>query len=143
MRSNIDITLLQLSKHCYWSGFQEVDRNLIFGLNIQPSQSHSHAFQYETSWRYLSGLANYKPDFEIIEQFDHSLKTSISHIYTYDTRDNAALASSGTLFRLTNEYAGFQKHGVSFRKHEAEIQHNLLSFLQLSLKVLICHLIII
>lgn len=119
-----------------------MDRNLILGLNIQPSQPHSHVFQYETSWRYLSALTNFKPDFEIVEQFDHSLKTSVSHIYTYDTRDNAALASTGSLFRITNEYAGFQKHGVSFRKHEAEIQHNLSSFLQFSLKVLIWEFLI-
>lgn len=125
--------MLQLSNYCQWSGYKQLNRNLLLGLNIQPHPLHRHLFQWETSWRYLSGLG--QADFEIIEQFDHSLKSSISHTYTYDKRDNAVLPTKGSMFKMFNEYAGFQKLATSFRKHEIEFQHNLASFLQLSFKV--------
>ncbi|XP_027201448.2 sorting and assembly machinery component 50 homolog B [Dermatophagoides pteronyssinus] len=132
LRSSLDLTMLQLSNYCQWSGYKQLNRNLLLGLNIQPHPLHRHLFQWETSWRYLSGLG--QADFEIIEQFDHSLKSSISHTYTYDKRDNAVLPTKGSMFKMFNEYAGFQKLATSFRKHEFEFQHNLASFLQLSFK---------
>ncbi|KAF7494496.1 Sorting and assembly machinery component 50 -like protein B [Sarcoptes scabiei] len=126
---------MQLSKYCPWSGHNEVNRNLQTTLKIQPNLRHLHQFQCETSWRYLTAISeSTNVDFEIVEQFGHSLKTSLSHHYTYDNRDCSVMPSRGTLIKTINEYAGFQRNGVSFLKHEIQLQHNLSSFLQLSLK---------
>lgn len=125
LSSRFDFSLAQQAKDAPWSGFKELDRGLFVDLNIQQNQNNHHFLRWESSWRYLSS-ADASTSFKIREQLGHSLKSSISHVYTYDRRDHAILPTSGFMFKLLNEYAGFHKDGgVSFLKQEVECQHNL------------------
>lgn len=123
--SRLDLTILQSAKDAPWSGFKELDRGFFADLNIQNNRFNHNFVRWETSWRYLSS-ADLNTSFKIREQLGHSLKSSISHVYTHDRRDSPVLPTSGFMFKVLNEYAGFHKDGgVSFRKHEVECQHNI------------------
>ena len=122
--SRLDLTVLQAAKDAPWSGYKEVDRGFFVDLNIQNNLYNRNSLRWESSWRYLSS-SDLNTSFKVREQLGHSLKSSITHVYTHDRRDNPILPNSGFMFRLLNEYAGFHKDGgVSFRKHEVECQYN-------------------
>jgi outer membrane protein insertion porin family len=78
--------------------------------------------QWEGIWRELSSL-NRMTTFPVREQAGHSLKSAIRHIINFDNRDSPIFPNRGTLFRMTNEFAGIGGD-VGFRKHEMQYQVN-------------------
>ncbi|KAI2810955.1 sorting and assembly machinery component 50 [Blomia tropicalis] len=124
--SRFDITILQATKDAPWSGYRQLDRGFFADLNIQQNDHHHHLIRWDSTWRYLTAASiDTDTSFKIREQLGHSLKSSLSHIYTFDHRDHPVLPTRGFMFKLLNEYAGFHKDGgVSFLKHEIEAQHN-------------------
>lgn len=82
-----------------------------------------HNLQWETTWRDLSVL-NRTTAFEIREMSGPSLKGSLRHILSVDRRDQPIFPRSGTLLRLTTEYAGLGGN-VNFLKNEAQFQANI------------------
>ncbi|KAL4225587.1 sorting and assembly machinery component 50 [Mactra antiquata] len=117
-----------------WSGYTEKDRGLGIDLSF-PSLIGIHNIKWEGVWRDLRCSSN-KTSFAVREQAGHSLKCSIIHSLTRDSRDNAILPTEGTLLKLTQEYAGIGGN-AQFFKHQVELQANkslfLDSVLQLSL----------
>lgn len=79
--------------------------------------------QWETAWRDLSVL-NRTTAFEIREMSGPSLKGALRHILSVDRRDQPIFPRSGTLLRLTTEYAGIGGN-VNFFKNEAQFQANI------------------
>ena len=63
-------------------------------------------FNYDLIWREIKNAAP-TASFEVREQVGHALKSSISHVLTYDTRDDPMLPRRGTLFRAASEVSGF------------------------------------
>ncbi len=82
-----------------------------------------HNLQWETTWRDLSVL-NRTTAFEIREMSGPSLKGSLRHILSVDRRDQPIFPRSGTLWRITTEYAGIGGN-VNFLKNEAHFQANI------------------
>lgn len=69
-------------------------------------------------WRHLMAPSE-KASFAVREEAGHSLKSSISHIATFDRRDSDGL---GSLYTLQNEAAGFGGD-CHFLKHTAGVTH--------------------
>ncbi|KAJ6223663.1 hypothetical protein RDWZM_002208 [Blomia tropicalis] len=110
--SRFDITILQATKDAPWSGYRQLDRGFFADLNIQQNDHHHHLIRWDSTWRYLTAASiDTDTSFKIREQLGHSLKSSLSHIYTFDHRDHPVLPTRGFMFKLLNEYAGFHKDG--------------------------------
>ena len=105
-----------------WSGYKQIDRGLLFDLALTSAPLVRHNLQWETTWRDLSVL-NRTTAFEIREMSGPSLKGSLRHILSVDRRDQPIFPQSGTLLRLTTEYAGIGGN-VNFLKNEAQFQAN-------------------
>ena len=54
----------------------------------------------------------------------HTLKSSLKHILCVDRRDNTIFPTEGTLFKLSQEFAGLGGN-IGFFKNELELQANL------------------
>lgn len=81
----------------------------------------SHTLSYSTAWRQLTNLSvNASPT--VRADAGDSLKSSLSHTFTRDRRDNPTLPQSGYLVRTVSELAGWGplKGDVSFAKTELE-----------------------
>ncbi|KAK3920234.1 Sorting and assembly machinery component 50-like protein [Frankliniella fusca] len=105
------------------SGYKEIDRGLLFDLAFTSAPLVRHNLQWETTWRDLSVL-NRTTAFEIREMSGPSLKGSLRHILSVDRRDQPIFPRSGTLWRITTEYAGIGGN-VNFLKNEAQFQANI------------------
>ncbi|GAB1316184.1 Sorting assembly machinery 50 kDa subunit [Madurella fahalii] len=81
----------------------------------------SHTLSYSTAWRQLTNLsATASPT--VRADAGDSLKSSLTHTFTRDRRDNPTLPQSGYLVRTVSELAGWGplKGDVSFAKAELE-----------------------
>lgn len=105
------------------SGYKEIDRGVLFDLAFTSAPLVRHNLQWETTWRDLSVL-NRTTAFEIREMSGPSLKGSLRHILSVDRRDQSIFPRSGTLLRITSEYAGIGGN-VNFFKNEAQFQGNI------------------
>nr|CAG8440604.1 12075_t:CDS:10 [Entrophospora candida]CAG8585733.1 6589_t:CDS:10 [Entrophospora candida] len=81
-----------------------------------------HELNYGLIWRQICNINN-DATLSIRESAGHSLKSSISHTFIYDKRDDIILPSSGYYFKLFQEVAGFGGD-VNFIKNEIENQIN-------------------
>ncbi|XP_076450152.1 sorting and assembly machinery component 50 homolog [Babylonia areolata] len=117
-----------------WSGYKETDSGLDLDLTF-PSFLGSHSLRWDGVWRDLRALSR-TTSFAVREQAGHSLKSSLKHVFVRDQRDDSILPSTGSLLRLSQEYAGLGGN-VEFSKQELELQFNKSFFwdtvLQLSL----------
>ncbi|KAK7098539.1 sorting and assembly machinery component 50 homolog A-like isoform X2 [Littorina saxatilis] len=104
-----------------WSGYKETDRGLDIDLTF-PSVLGMHSLRWDGVWRDLRSLSR-TTSFAVREQAGHSLKSSLKHVFVRDMRDDGILPSSGSLLRLTQEYAGLGGN-VEFSKQELELQFN-------------------
>jgi len=105
------------------SGFKQLDRGFLADLSFLSAPQVVHNLQYEAVWRNLSCLSK-TSSFAVREQSGHTLKSAIRHILCVDRRDNTIFPTEGTLFRLTQEFAGLGGN-VGFFKNEVEVQANL------------------
>jgi outer membrane protein insertion porin family len=80
-----------------------------------------HEIAYELTHRHLGRL---KPTASLSMRYaaGHSVKSSISHTFTHDTRDDTCMATSGILFKTLCEYAGL---GGDQQHVKAEIETQL------------------
>jgi len=105
-----------------WSGFNEASRGFGFKYAL-PGYGGFNTFHWDMLWRELRassrGIA-----FGARNDMGHSLKSSLKHTYTYDTRDTPVIPSVGFLAKVVNEVAGLGGD-VRFLKSEAELQYNI------------------
>ena len=106
-----------------WASHEEVLKSGTVRLGwYVPETGDLHSVAYGSAWRQLTGLgAGASPS--VRRDAGDSLKSSLSHTFTRDRRDNALLPQSGYLVRTVSELAGWGPLGgdVAFAKAEAEV----------------------
>ncbi|KAK2810418.1 hypothetical protein FQN50_002907 [Emmonsiellopsis sp. PD_5] len=106
-----------------WASHEELLKGGWTKLRWLSSAGHRHEFAYSGFWRQLTGLAtNASPT--VRSDAGDSVKSSISHTWVNEQRDNPFLPSRGYYTRTFNELAGWGplKGDVSFWKSEIEAQ---------------------
>ena len=109
------------SNHFFASHADET-QGIRAGLRFLSSNG-SHELGYTGVWRQLTNLSDGASP-TVREDAGDSVKSSITHTYTQDSRDNKLLPTSGSLFRNTAELAGLGGD-VSFLKNVIEASHSL------------------
>ncbi|XP_012940018.1 sorting and assembly machinery component 50 homolog A [Aplysia californica] len=104
-----------------WSGYKQTDRGFALDLTF-PTMFGSHNLQWEGVWRDLRALSR-ETSFSVREQAGHSLKSSLKHTFSIDTRDDRILPTTGTLWQTCQEYAGIGGN-VEFAKQDGTFQWN-------------------
>ncbi|CAG5132667.1 unnamed protein product [Candidula unifasciata] len=82
-----------------WSGYKQTDRGMAFDLTF-PTFLGSHNLQWEGVWRDLRALSR-DTSFSVREQAGHSLKSSLKHTFSIDSRNNPVLPSVGALWQTS------------------------------------------
>merc|ERR1712059_133512 len=95
----------------------------MFDLSFVSAPQVQHNLQYEAVWRNLSFL-NRGVAFAVREHSGHTLKSAVKHILSVDKRDDLIFPSHGTLFKLSQEFAGLGGN-IGFFKNEVEVQTNI------------------
>ncbi|KAG1618747.1 hypothetical protein G6F46_003683 [Rhizopus delemar] len=81
-----------------------------------------HELSYDCSWRSIDRVLP-GASLSIRHEAGHSLKSSISHVFVRERRDDILLPSNGHYVRIANEFAGVLGIGnARFFKSEAESQ---------------------
>jgi len=122
LKSNLSGNVFQAHGECPASGYKQLDRGLLADLSFLSAPQVVHNLQYEAVWRHLTCL-NKSSSFAVREQAGHTLKSAVRHILCVDRRDNPIFPSEGTLFRLSQEFAGLGGN-IGFFKNEVEVQAN-------------------
>ncbi|USW54984.1 Putative bacterial surface antigen (D15), surface antigen D15 [Septoria linicola] len=106
-----------------WASHEEVLRGGQTRLLWRNSPFTRQEFGYSGFWRQVTGLAE-KASPAVRGDAGDSFKSSLSHTFTYDTRDVPMLPSRGLLFKAVSELAGVGPLGgdVAFGKYEVESQ---------------------
>jgi len=107
-----------LIKH---SSFRERQRGFNLALTHVSDGESNHEMWYEAAWRTVTleqGTLVCPP-----EEAGDSFKSSLRHVYSYDTRGDARAAESGALLRNTLELAGLGGD-VKFVKNTLELQQH-------------------
>jgi len=105
-----------------WASHEEVLKGGTLRLGWLSGQGNIHSLAYSGAWRQLTGLgASASPT--VRNEAGDSFKSSFSHTFTRDRRDNPMLPQEGYLLRAVTELAGWGPLGgdVSFSKFEAEM----------------------
>lgn len=106
-----------------WASHEEVVRGAWSRLRWMSNSGHRHELGMNGFWRQVTGLAgNASPT--VRGDAGDSVKTSITHTWIKDRRDNPILPSRGYYAKTLNELAGLGplKGDVSFWKSEFETQ---------------------
>ena len=117
-----EIGALSSSTQKEWSSHEEILRGAWAKLRWLSGGSR-HELAYNSLWRQITGLAsNASPT--VRGDAGDSVKSSISHIWTKDRRDNSILPSRGYYLKTSAELAGWGplKGDVAFYKSEIEAQ---------------------
>ncbi|XP_071957142.1 sorting and assembly machinery component 50 homolog B-like [Antedon mediterranea] len=104
------------------SSFKETDIGTFVEFVI-PNGSSRHGFRWEGIWRETSCL-NRAASFAVRSEAGHSLKSSLKHTFTRDTRDEHIFPTKGTFVRIAHELAGETGGDVKFFKEDFEVQLN-------------------
>ena len=104
-----------------WASHEEQLTGANLRLAWLAENNDSHALSYSSVWRQLTGLAATASPTVRADAGD-SLKSSLTHTFTRDRRDNPTLPQSGYLLRTVSELAGWGplNGDVSFAKTEME-----------------------
>ncbi|KAK3294942.1 surface antigen-domain-containing protein [Chaetomium fimeti] len=104
-----------------WASHEEQLTGGNLRLAWLSENNDTHALAYSTVWRQLTGLAATASPTVRADAGD-SLKSSITHTFTRDRRDNPMLPQNGYLLRSISELAGWGplSGDVSFAKTEVE-----------------------
>jgi len=107
----------------HWASHEEVLKGGNTRLLWRDSPTSTHEFMYSGLWRQVTGLAE-KASPTIRTDAGDSFKSSLSHIWTIDTRDVPMLPSRGYLLKMVSEVAGFGplQGDVGFSKFEFDSQ---------------------
>lgn len=114
---------VQSTTQKYWASHEEAIRGGWTKFKWVTGSNSRHELGYNGYWRQITGLAaNASPS--IRDEAGDSVKSSISHTWTTDSRDNAPLPSSGYYMKTLNELAGWGplRGDVAFWKSEVESQ---------------------
>ncbi|KAH8110299.1 surface antigen-domain-containing protein [Phellopilus nigrolimitatus] len=90
-------------------------------------------FAYEAALRHIHTLTP-TASISIREAAGHSVKSALSHVWTFDSRDDKAVPSRGSLFRSYHELAGlggsvaFFKSSLAFQTARSLLTNSTLSF---------------
>lgn len=106
-----------------WASHEEVLRGGNTKLQWRSKTGHRHEFGYSGIWRQVTGLAeNASPT--VRAEAGDSFKSSLTHTWINDKRDNPMLPQSGYLMKTISELAGYGplKGDAAFFKSEAESQ---------------------
>ncbi|MCJ1484500.1 hypothetical protein MMC06_004671 [Schaereria dolodes] len=106
-----------------WASHEEVLKGGWAKLHFLTRGNHRHEIGYNGVWRQVTGLAsNASPT--VRADAGDSVKSSISHTWVNDRRDNPLLPSSGYYIKTISELAGWGplKGDVAFLKSELETQ---------------------
>ncbi|XP_072047783.1 sorting and assembly machinery component 50 homolog A-like [Amphiura filiformis] len=104
------------------SSYRDTERGIKMEINC-CIWARKHSVRWEGVWRELACMTR-TASFDVREQCGHSLKSSVKHIFTRDTRNETILPVKGYLVKLTQEAAGYTGGDVNFLKSEAELQLN-------------------
>ncbi|KAI9845039.1 MAG: hypothetical protein M1838_001919 [Thelocarpon superellum] len=106
-----------------WASHEEVLKGGETKIRWATKGGDKHEIGYSGTWRQVTGLsATASPT--VRSDAGDSVKSSISHTWTSDGRDNALLPSRGVLLKTFSELAGWGplKGDVAFWKSEVETQ---------------------
>ncbi|KAF1974765.1 hypothetical protein BU23DRAFT_531140 [Bimuria novae-zelandiae CBS 107.79] len=106
-----------------WASHEEVLRGGNSKILWRTESGHQHEFGYSGIWRQVTGLAeNASPT--VRAEAGDSFKSSLTHTWINDKRDNPMLPQRGYLAKTISELAGYGplKGDVAFFKSEAESQ---------------------
>ena len=106
-----------------WSSYEEVLKGGWTKLRWTTSGSSMHELSYNGVWRQLTGLAP-RASQTVRNDAGDSVKSSITHSWSLDRRDNPLLPSRGYFSKSTLELAGWGplQGDVAFGKAELEAQ---------------------
>lgn len=110
------------------SGYKNLGRGVNLDLAFLSAPQASHLLRAEAVWRELTSI-NSGTSFAVREHCGHTLKTALQHILTVDRRDDPMFPNEGSLFRLSQEFAG-AAGDIGFFKNELEVQANLPVFFE-------------
>ncbi|KAG5651012.1 hypothetical protein H0H81_010230 [Sphagnurus paluster] len=85
------------------------------------SRGGAHEFAYEAVLRHIGDLTP-EASISMREAAGKTLKSSISHTYVFDTRDDRYMATRGAYFKSFAEYAGIGGGDAKHAKAEVEAQ---------------------
>ncbi len=105
-----------------WASHEEVLKGGNVRLAWLTKEGDNHSVQYSGIWRQLTGLsATASPT--VIADVGDSTKSSLTHTFVRDRRDNPMLPQNGYLLRSALELAGWGplEGDVSFSKSEFEV----------------------
>lgn len=117
----LSVEALHSSTQKPWASHDEHLTGANLRLAWLTQNNNSHAVAFSTVWRQLTGLAPAASPTVRADAGD-SLKSSITHTFTRDRRDNPLLPQSGYLLRTVSELAGWGPldGDVTFAKTEVE-----------------------
>ncbi|KAG8225240.1 hypothetical protein J437_LFUL008777 [Ladona fulva] len=121
--TSLSTSIFQQGSEWMRSGYKLIERGMLLDLAFNSNTSLRHNLQWEGSWRELECLTR-STSFLVREQNGHSLKCSVRHIAEYDKRDAAVFPSSGSFFKLIQEFAGLGGD-IGFLKNELHFQNNI------------------
>ena len=106
-----------------WASHEEVLKGGSTKLLWITKEGHRHDIGYNGIWRQITGLAKNASPTVRIDAGD-SVKSSITHTWVNDRRDNAVLPSHGYYAKTVSELAGWGplQGDVAFWKSEIETQ---------------------
>lgn len=118
---------LQSSTNKSWASHEEILRGGFTRFKyLSPISGHRHEFGYTGMWRQITGLAE-KASPAVRADAGDSFKSSFTHNWTNDQRNNPILPTSGYLVKTAAEIAGVGPLAgdVAFAKLEAETQSSI------------------
>nr|POF13134.1 sam50-like protein spac17c9.06 [Quercus suber] len=106
-----------------WASHEEVLKGGNTRLLWRTSPGHRHEFAYSGLWRQITSLAE-KASPTVRADAGDSFKSSLTHTWLNDTRDNPMMPSRGYLFKTITEVAGLGplKGDIAFGKFEVDSQ---------------------
>uniref|UniRef100_A0A1B6D716 Bacterial surface antigen (D15) domain-containing protein n=1 Tax=Clastoptera arizonana TaxID=38151 RepID=A0A1B6D716_9HEMI len=123
LNATISTSVFQNEQEWSVSGYKLTNKGLLADLMFFSLQNLKHNLQWEGTLRDLT-VGHRFASFEVREDAGSTLKSSLRHILTFDTRDTKIFPNSGYLAQLTTEFAGLGGN-VGFLKNEGLIQSNI------------------
>lgn len=108
------------------SGIDQEDKSIINRIDFLSHPQVQHSISFENVWRYIKSTSRATPR-EIREQSGHSIKSSLKHDLTWDSRVGGNYPYEGILAAVTNEFTtNLVLKSAKFTRHEAHLQLNTL-----------------
>ena len=106
-----------------WSSHEEASKGWNTGLRWLSKRGDLHELGYSGLWRQITGLAEGASP-TVRDDAGDSVKSSVTHTWTSDHRDNSVLPTRGYLLKSVSEIAGWGplQGDVGFWKSEMESQ---------------------